>query len=174
MKFCFNCGKQLEDSSVFCSECGAKQQIAKPAQEAPAQEAPAQEAPIGEAPDQQAPVQEVLQAQPAQEARVEVSTKGKVMGFVSFGLAVFGLFFSTITFFLALSAVDSYFAEGPASVAIVYSIIFIITSILGMVFSGIAQREGNTAVFARLGKIFGIIGTVLFGLSFIIAIGALA
>ena len=27
MKFCGNCGKQLEDGSIFCGECGAKQEI---------------------------------------------------------------------------------------------------------------------------------------------------
>ena len=27
MKFCENCGAQLEDSAVFCEECGSKQEV---------------------------------------------------------------------------------------------------------------------------------------------------
>ena len=27
MKFCENCGTQLEDSAVFCEECGTKQEV---------------------------------------------------------------------------------------------------------------------------------------------------
>ena len=26
-KFCFKCGKELDDSAVFCSGCGANQQL---------------------------------------------------------------------------------------------------------------------------------------------------
>ena len=26
-KFCFKCGKELDDSAVFCSGCGASQQL---------------------------------------------------------------------------------------------------------------------------------------------------
>ena len=48
MKFCTNCGNQLDDNTLFCGACGAKQVIAEaPATEAPA-EAPA--APVAEAP----------------------------------------------------------------------------------------------------------------------------
>lgn len=32
MKFCENCGTQLEDNAVFCEECGAKQESAQQAQ----------------------------------------------------------------------------------------------------------------------------------------------
>ena len=27
MAFCYNCGKQLNDGSKFCSECGVKQEV---------------------------------------------------------------------------------------------------------------------------------------------------
>lgn len=27
MAFCYNCGKQLNDRSKFCSECGVKQEV---------------------------------------------------------------------------------------------------------------------------------------------------
>ena len=32
MKFCENCGTQLEDNAVFCEECGAKQESVQQAQ----------------------------------------------------------------------------------------------------------------------------------------------
>ena len=37
MKYCTNCGKELEDNAAFCTECGAAQ--AAPRQEAPQQPA---------------------------------------------------------------------------------------------------------------------------------------
>ncbi len=42
MKFCGNCGQQLEDSAVFCSNCGAN--VGEPAApQAPVQEQPVQQ-----------------------------------------------------------------------------------------------------------------------------------
>lgn len=35
MKYCTNCGKELEDNAAFCTECGAAQASAAPRQEAP-------------------------------------------------------------------------------------------------------------------------------------------
>ena len=32
MKFCENCGTQLDDNAVFCEECGAKQEVVQQAQ----------------------------------------------------------------------------------------------------------------------------------------------
>lgn len=145
MKFCSNCGKQLDDASIFCSDCGTKQEVAAPQQ------------PQAESMDYSVPAP---------------SVKGKVMGFVSLGLSAFGLFFSTITFFLSLVALDSW-SEEPAILAITYAILFIVCPILGLVFSGIASNENNTTVFPKLGKIFGIIATILFGLSFILAVSSL-
>ena len=36
MKFCINCGKQLNDEAMFCSGCGAKQDAAAQPQQSPA------------------------------------------------------------------------------------------------------------------------------------------
>ena len=47
MKFCNQCGAQLEDDMLFCNMCGAKQEAAPAAPEAapaPEVEAPAEEA----------------------------------------------------------------------------------------------------------------------------------
>ena len=50
MKYCTNCGKELEDNAAFCTECGA-------AQAAPRQEAP-------QAAPQETPAEPVYSAQP--------------------------------------------------------------------------------------------------------------
>ena len=53
MKYCTNCGKELEDNAAFCTECGAAQ--AAPRQEAPQQPAQNVQQPYQQqAPDQQA------------------------------------------------------------------------------------------------------------------------
>lgn len=158
MKFCTNCGKQLEDYAVFCSECGLKQEAKQAAPQATAEPNIESQAPTAPQPEV---IEGTVDLPPA-------TLKGKIMGFVSFGLSVFGAFISTITFFAAVAAVDSW-DEEPAIIALVYSIMFIVCPILGIVFSGIAQRENNTMVFPKLGKILGIVATALFGLSFIIA-----
>ena len=41
MKFCTNCGAQLDDAAKFCTECGQKVEQAEPAAQAPKPEAPA-------------------------------------------------------------------------------------------------------------------------------------
>ena len=53
MKFCTNCGKQLEDNAAFCIECGTPQGVAATPQEQPAPVAPQptyQQAPQAQAP----------------------------------------------------------------------------------------------------------------------------
>lgn len=164
MKFCTNCGKQLEDYAAFCSECGLKQEAQEPKASEQTFAQPASE-PIIEPQATTAPQPEAMEGTPVLPS---ATLKGKIMGFVSFGLSVFGAFFSSLTFLLALAMDDE-----PAILAITYSIMFIVCPILGIVFSGIAQRENNTMVFPKLGKILGIVATALFGLSFILAIPSL-
>ncbi len=58
---CFNCGKQLPDTSRFCPYCGANQAAAPapaPAVEPPVVAAPVEEAPVVEAPVEAAPIVE--------------------------------------------------------------------------------------------------------------------
>jgi hypothetical protein len=59
-KFCINCGTELEDDAVFCTNCGANNAeapapAAAPAPEAPVSEAPVYEAPVSETPAYEAP-----------------------------------------------------------------------------------------------------------------------
>ena len=80
MKFCSNCGAQLQDNARFCGECGQKQDVtpvqATPVYEAPVQQDPVCEAPVYEVPVQQEPVYEApvyeapVQEEPAYEAPV--------------------------------------------------------------------------------------------------------
>lgn len=58
--FCKNCGTQLPDGSVFCTECGAR-----------VQEEPVDQEPIQEEPVQPEPVQEPVQPEPIQEEPVQ-------------------------------------------------------------------------------------------------------
>lgn len=57
MKFCSNCGAQLQDNARFCGGCGQKQEVT-PVQETPVYEAPVYEAPVYEVPVQEEPVYE--------------------------------------------------------------------------------------------------------------------
>ena len=70
MKFCSNCGAQLQDNARFCGECGQKQEVT-PLQETPESEAPVYEAPVYEVPVQEEPVYEApVYEAPAYEAPV--------------------------------------------------------------------------------------------------------
>lgn len=80
MKYCANCGNELNDSTVFCENCGTKC-------EAPAQQPPMYSVPVYEA----APVE-----QPLSTKDKVLSIIGMVLGIISLVWAVFTLIFSFI------------------------------------------------------------------------------
>ena len=69
MKYCSNCGRELADTSAFCSECGAPQQVSQAESQKSYQE------PVYQAPVYQAPV---YQPEPA-----TLPTSAKILGLIS-------------------------------------------------------------------------------------------
>ena len=75
MKYCVNCGHELPDHALFCSNCGAKQ----PAQE----QAPAQEQPVAKA----EVVYEEYQTEEPKKNKTDLSAFMKVRVFAMWGIA---------------------------------------------------------------------------------------
>ena len=147
---------------------------------APVVEAPVVETPVAEV----APAPEYLQpvapaynvAYPAYQpvaapVKEGPSVKSKVLAGVGMGLAILGFIFALIVFFVGVGAVDTY-DEDLAIVGIVYSIMFIPFSIIGLSFCGPARKDGVGGM-AVTGKVFSIISIVLYGLGFLLSCGGL-
>lgn len=83
MKYCSNCGRELADTSAFCSECGAPQQVSQSESRDSYQEPVYQQAP----PQYQ---------QPQQPQQTPVVDSG------SFGWALLGFFFPVVGLILFL------------------------------------------------------------------------
>ena len=173
MKYCAACGTALDDAAVFCSSCGAQQAPVAPV--APVVEAPVAE--VAPAPEYVQPVAPAYQvAYPAYQPAVAPvkegpSVKSKILAGIGMGLAILGFIFALIVFFVGVGAVDTY-DEDLAIVGIVYSIMFIPFSIIGLSFCGPARKDGVGGM-AVTGKVFSIISIVLYGLGFLLSCGGL-
>ena len=177
MKYCAACGTALDDAAAFCSGCGAQQAPVAPV--APVEAAPVEvapvEAPVVEAaPAPVAPVATV--AYPAYPPTVmpvqeEPSVGAKVMSGIGLGLAIFGFVFAFFAFIIGAIAAGDY-DEDAAVTAIMFAVMFLPTSILGTCFCGSGRKNGVGGP-AITGKIFGIIGCVLYGIGFLCSLAAL-
>lgn len=192
MKYCAACGTALDDAALFCSSCGAQQAPMSPV--APVAEAPVEVAPVVEAPFEVAPVVEVAPApeyvQPVAPAAPVapvapvapaytvayppypapvIPVKSKILAGIGMGLSILGFIFSLIVFFLGITIVDSGYEEMAIS-NIVYVVMWMPLSILGLSFCGPARKDGVGGM-AVTGKVFGIIGIVLYGLGFLMSCG---
>ena len=173
MKYCAACGTALDDAAVFCSSCGAQQAPVAPV--APVVEAPVAE--VAPAPEYVQPVAPTYNvAYPAYQPAVAPvkegpSVKSKVLAGVGMGLAILGFIFALIVFFVGVGAVDTY-DEDLAIVGIVYSIMFVPFSIIGLSFCSPARKDGVGGM-AVTGKVFSIISIVLYGLGFLLSCGGL-
>ena len=192
MKYCANCGTTLDDAAVFCSGCGAQQapaasvdyptEVLNPVESIPV--APEYVQPVAPAPEYVQPVapeyvQPVAPATPVYPAyqtpaapiQEGPSVKSKILGGIGMGLAIFGFVFALIVFFMGITALDSY-GDDVAIMGISYAIVCMPFSILGTSFCGSARKNGVGGM-AVTGKIFGIIGIVLYGLGFLLSCGGL-
>ncbi|MBE7057030.1 MAG: zinc-ribbon domain-containing protein [Ruminococcaceae bacterium] len=181
MVYCRNCGAQIKADDAFCSSCGSAQVVA----EEPNVEKAFEETQV--LPTYQTEyqpeyeMQESIYQQPQtkyvyeQEVPPKASVKSKVFGGIGFGLSMYGFIFAFFSLCMSISTIDASYneAEELASISMVYSLLFIATSIIGLSFSGIARKDGNKSALTVLGKVFGIIGIVFYGLAFTIAIGAI-
>lgn len=147
MKYCANCGNALDDTAVFCGNCGAQQQAAAPV----APVAPVYQAPV--APVQQGP-----------------STGSKVLGGIGFGLSMLAFVLGFVCLIMSLVATDmGYYSmvEYCSSVIGIFFATFVFP-LLGTIFCGKARKDGMGGL-ATTGKVFGIISIVLYSLSLFIS-----
>ena len=167
MKFCYNCGTQLEDAARFCINCGSSQEITQK-QSVETEQPVLVEEPVA------APTvitEQPIYTQPVSISYVEetpkYSTAAKVFGIVSMACGIAALALSIIFFFMGCSFAD-YAYEEEVIVAMVYMFMFMAAGIVGLIFSSKATAGGNTTVMPRLGKIFSIISLPTFGLAFLL------
>lgn len=106
---------------------------------------------------------------PHQPYAPQQGTPSKAMAIVSMALAAAGLFFSVFSFFYTII-----FAMVDAAVGFGMSIGFgffsIPLSLVGFILAIKARNAGNTTVFSKLGKIFGLIGLILSAFSVFIGL----
>lgn len=192
MYVCPNCNKQSETPANFCPRCGTAMIIAPEVQvEAPQQAVPQPQyvAPQPEQPQyaepqqpqyvqpqytqpQYAPQQPMynqpMYVQP-QYVAPQPSTPSKAKAIVGMALGAAGLFFAVMGFFytLAFVAIDGAFAIG---MSIGFGIFSMPLSLVGFIMSSKARNAGDRSVFTKLGKIFGLVGTIVSGVNLIVGI----
>ena len=150
MKYCSNCGTQLEDDARFCTNCGSSYTEPVVAEESPAAEAAA---PL--------PTPEPVPETPTSEQEYYYETREPV----SKGKSITGLVFGAVGLGLSWLGLLSLF--GLISTAL---------CIVGLIVSGSAYRETGSKM-ARIGRILALIGlivsvvlTVIFTILYIAAI----
>ena len=195
MYICPNCNKQSETPANFCPRCGTTMIIAPEVQvEAPQTQyvAPQPEQPQYAEPQQpvyaqpqytqpqyapQQPQQPMYNqpqyTQPVynqpQYVAPQPSVPSKAKAIVGMALGAAGLFFAVMGFFYTLMfvAIDGAFAIG---MAIGFGIFSMPLSLVGLIMSSKARNAGDISVFTKLGKIFGLVGTIVSGVNLIIGI----
>ena len=166
MYTCPNCNHSSETPMNFCAKCGTQTVYTAPAPQAPAYEAP--QAPAYEAPQPQ--YQEPIYAQPMP-VNPNAPSKGKVITGMAFGIAGFALAILGFIYTLAFWDVD----EGAAfGMAIGFFMFSFPASLVGLILSSKNRNAGDDSTMSKLGKIFGLIGVILSGVSILLGIIALA
>lgn len=155
MKYCANCGANLNDTDAVCYNCGAGQAPAAPVyNQAPTYNYP----PVYQQPYTPAP-------QPKSNAGAHVAAG------IGFGLTMLGFLFSFITFVMGISLLDWYDDE-LFFMVLYFFFLFFPPSLIGLILCGNGRKNGAGGL-AVTGKVFGIISMVLYGLSFLFSIGSL-
>lgn len=197
MRFCPNCGNQIEADSRFCRSCGAPvaatpvaEPVQAPAEEvpvcqtpveaAPAYQAPAYQepaAPVYQGPAYQAPPAHTYQA-PAYQAPVYqapvagepvVSGSDKAKGIVGMALAIGGLFFAVIGLLYTIAFLD--LEEGMSlGMSIGFGIFSLPLSIVGKKLSASSAAAGNTSATCSVGSKLGLAGIIVSAVMFFFGI----
>ena len=190
MYVCPNCNKQSETPANFCPVCGTTMIIAPtPQTEAPEQPVYAEpqyaqpqygqpqygqpqyaqpqygqpQQPIYNQPQYNQP----MYVQP-QYVAPQPSTPSKAKAIVGMALGAAGLF-SAVTGFLYTMigmAIDG--GEAGLFMAIFFGFFSIPLSLVGLIMSAGTRKAGDTTIFSKLGKIFGLIGVILSGVTLLI------
>ncbi len=170
MNKCENCGYTTENAIRFCPFCG-KQLMAREPVCPPAPEQPVQPAPHVEVPQYpyEAPLPMATPAYPATCGTAPQPKVSKAKKIVGMGLSIGGFVFALIglLYGLLFAFIDSYTSIFMSVYLAAFSIPL---SAVGLSFSSAAKKAGDTSVFSRLGKIFGLLGIILTGVSVLVSI----
>ena len=166
MYICPNCNHTSETPANFCAVCGAKMVESNPA---PAVEQPVVEQPVVEQPVVEQPIypyynipqQPMYNPAPVGPSKAKMIT-GMALSIAGFAFAIIGLLYTVL-----FSIIEG---EAGFALSITFGIISTPLSIVGLVLSKSCINAGGTAIFCRLGKIFGLIGVILSGVSLFIGL----
>ena len=169
MYICPNCNYTTEDASNYCPVCGSKVVEVQPQPVQPVQyEQPAQPQQV-----------QYTQADPYaqqynmyyQQTAVQPVSKGKIIaGMV---LSIVGLFFAAMGLlytFVGLVSAEIGLALG---FAIAFGMFSVPLSIVGLVLSAGAQRQGSDSGMSKVGKILGLIGVIASGVMLLLGLMSL-
>ena len=132
MKYCVNCGQQLPDHALFCSNCGAKQ----PVQE----QAPAQEQSVAKA----EVVYEEYQTEEPKKNKTDLSAYTKVKTFVLWG--VMPLVFLLINVIFQFVGILQIFAVIPHILLSVFGIVLGVINFVKRLKNGGFNSEAGIAI----------------------------
>lgn len=194
MYVCPNCNKQSETPANFCPRCGTAMIIAPEVQvEAPQQAVPQPQyvAPQPEQPQYAEPQQpqyvqpqytqpqqpiynqpqynQPMYAQP-QYVAPQPSTPSKAKAIVGMALGAAGLLFAVNGFLYTMIFMAKDGGEAGLAMALVFGFFSIPLSLVGLIMSAGTRKAGDTTIFSKLGKIFGLIGVILSGVTLLIGI----
>lgn len=150
---CPNCDFKTSDAVNYCPQCGSKTVFEEPVNVS----APVEQITYAESVD-------TVIVEPAPVKRVHLAKKivGMALSAGAFIFAIIATLYTTI-----FSVVDG---TTGFILGIVYAIMGLPPAIVGLTMSKNNANNGDTSVFSRLGKIFGIISIVLLGIGFIVGL----
>lgn len=162
MKYCAKCGTALNDADATCFNCGTAQ-----APVAPVYTPPYNADPNGNYnPNPGYPP--VYQPPYAPAPQPKSTVGANVAAGIGFGLVMLGFLFAFITFAMGVSLMDWY-DEELLFLVFYFFFMFFPPALIGLILCGNGRKNGAGGL-AVVGKVFGIISMVLYGLSFFMAI----
>ena len=167
MCICPKCNHTSEEKINFCPLCGAQMSEEQPIQETSAEAVEnAVVEPAQNAYEQNYNPTYEQTYNPNYYAYPPVKKPSLAFKIVGMGLSIAGFIFAIIVSLASLAG----FADPESALAmpLVFSIFYAPFSIVGLIFSNKCRNAGDTSTFSRLGKIFGIIGIIIYGISIFI------
>ena len=138
MKICTKCNKSFEDSMNFCTICGSEL-------------------------TEVAPIVEAVEAAPCENEVKKVGLGAKI---AAMALSITGVELAPLLFIYTYMYGLFYALIGLGFLALIMAVLFsmlMIPSIIGFALSLKNKKHGDSSVFTKIGKIFGLIGIILIG-----------
>ena len=187
MKFCTQCGNQLEDDALFCTSCGAKAAPAAAPVPEPIPEPVVEPEIVREYVPEPEPIPEPVPSytvptpapapaygapqasysQPVQPAQAAHSPGKIIAGFI---LGICALAMGGLTALFAFCALIPYAGAAMMVYAVIFGLFAVGCGIAGLIISGKALVTDPDNKKARLGKTFSLIGLIVGGASMLLGI----